>query len=293
MAPRSALNLRRDAETLAAPFPPLLAEAERVAAIVAQGVHGRRRSGQGETFWQYRNYDSSDAANRIDWRRSARADNLYVRETEWEAANTVWMWRDGNSGMDWTSNKALPSKQERASVILMALASLLMRAGERCAVLGESERPRTGRAGLEQITYSLATSTGQKEHLSADIPPHARLVLASDFLESPAVWTEQLARFSARPARGVMLHVIDPAEESFPYRGRMKMSFPGGKLLQPLIVGRAEKAQEAYRDKFEAHKAAIADSATRLGWTVITHHTDQPATRALTALYNAFSLERR
>lgn len=293
MAPRSALNLRRDAEALAASFPGLLAEAERVAAIVAQGVHGRRRSGQGETFWQYRNYDSSDAASRIDWRRSARADGLYVRETEWEAANTVWIWRDGNPGMDWTSSKDLPSKQNRASVILMALASLLMRAGERCAVLGESERPRTGRAGLEHITYNLATSQGESTHLSTDIPAHARLVLASDFLESPDIWTERLARFSARPAKGVMLHVIDPAEESFPYRGRMKVNFPGSKIIQPLIVGRAEKAQDAYRKKFEEHKAAIAQSASRLGWTVITHHTDQPATSALTALYNSFSLERR
>ena len=142
MAAPDALTLRRRSEALAAGYPGLLAQAQRVAAIVAQGVHGRRRAGQGETFWQYRNYDSSDSASRIDWRRSARGDQLFVRETEWEAANTVWMWRAGGPGMDWRSSNKLPTKKDRASVLELALASLLMRAGERCAVMGESERPR-------------------------------------------------------------------------------------------------------------------------------------------------------
>ena len=125
-APDTALTLRRRAERLAAPYPALLAEAERVAAVVAQGVHGRRRPGQGETFWQYRNYQSSDSAHHIDWRRSARGDQVYVRENEWEAANTVWFWRDGSPGMDWSSSKRHSSKKDRASVLSMALASLLM-----------------------------------------------------------------------------------------------------------------------------------------------------------------------
>jgi len=134
------VDLRRRAENLAAGYPALLAEAERVAAVVAQGVHGRRRPGQGETFWQYRNYHTSDAANQIDWRRSARGDQVYIRENEWEAANTVYFWRDGSDGMRWQSSKKHPTKQDRATVLSMALASLLMRAGERCSVMGESGR---------------------------------------------------------------------------------------------------------------------------------------------------------
>ena len=157
------LNLRREAEVLAASYPALMAEAERVAAVVSQGVHGRRRPGQGETFWQYRNYHSSDSAHHIDWRRSARGDQVYVRENEWEAANTVYFWRDGSAGMDWSSSNKLPTKKDRASVLCMALTSLLMRAGERCAVMGESERPRTGRLGLERVTRRLTVTDGAPE----------------------------------------------------------------------------------------------------------------------------------
>jgi len=53
-------DIRRRALSLSQGYPALLAEAERVAAVVASGVHGRRRAGQGETFWQYRNYQSTD-----------------------------------------------------------------------------------------------------------------------------------------------------------------------------------------------------------------------------------------
>lgn len=293
MTSADALDLRRRAEKLAAPYPGLLAEAERVAAIVAQGVHGRRRAGQGETFWQYRPYDSSDSASSIDWRRSARGDSLFVRETEWEAANTVWMWRDGNPGMDWASAKKLPTKKDRASVLQIALASLLMRAGERCAVIGESDRPRTGKVGLERLAATLAKSPGEAQTLKANIPAYARLVIASDFLEDPEIWRERLARLSARPARGALIHIIDPAEESFPYKGRNRMRFPGSKIVEPVIIGRAERAKKQYQERFSAHKQALSDMARRLDWTLITHHCDQPATVALTALYNALDKGRK
>ncbi|WP_371395966.1 DUF58 domain-containing protein [Fretibacter rubidus] len=290
------LELRKRAEALAAPYPTLLAEAERVAAVVTQGVHGRRRPGQGETFWQYRNYQSSDSAHRIDWRRSARGDQVYIRENEWEAANTVYFWRDGRPGMDWTSGKKvngvkLPTKQDRASVVTMALAILLMRAGERCAVMGETNFPRTGRVGLERIAHRLAGSDGPIGNLDADIPSHARLIIASDFLEGADVWRARLAKLSARPAKGILIHIIDPAERDFPYKGRMQLRLPGGlaKSLPPLLVGRAEQAREDYQKRFQAHCDNMAQIARRLDWPLIVHETDKPATKALTAAYAAMA----
>lgn len=284
-------DLRRRSEKLAASYPDLLAEAERVAAIIAQGVHGRRRPGQGETFWQFRNYHSSDSASQIDWRRSGRGDQVFVRETEWEAANTVYFWRDGDPGMDWSSRKDLPTKQDRASVISMALASLLLRAGERCAVIGESERPRAGRLGLERIAKRLAESPGKDLSLDAKIPRHAQIIIASDFLDDPEIWKARLSRLASRPVRAILLRIIDPAEMAFPYKGRLEMRLPGLDKLPPFILGRAERAKEEYRRKFEAHGAAIADISRRLGWPLITHHTDKPANIALTALYMSVSGE--
>ncbi|HHL43308.1 MAG TPA: DUF58 domain-containing protein [Hellea balneolensis] len=283
-------HLRTEAEELAARYPGLLAEAERVASIVAQGVHGRRRSGLGETFWQYRGYTPSDSATQIDWRRSARSDHLFVRENEWEAANTVWLWCDGSAGMDWASTPKIPTKKDRATVLLMALSSLLMRAGERCAVLGMSDKPHTGRFGIERIASKLLRSEGKPQDIQAPFNCHARLVLASDFLEPLDQWRDRLSQLSGRSASGLLIHLIDPAEESFPFKGRLKLLDPETPRPKiPFLLGRAETKRAEYLEKFAAHKQAISDMGRRLGWRVVVHHTDKPATQALSAIYAILS----
>ena len=287
-----ALNIfqnRQEAEALAAPFPALLVEAERVAAIVAQGAHGRRRAGQGETFWQYRPYDVSDAANSIDWRRTARGQDVYVRDNEWEAAQSVWLWADDNAGMKWSSSPKRVTKSDRAKVLSLALAALLTRSGERCAVMGAQGRPQTGRVGMERVSDAFSLETGTEAALDHPIPAHARLLLASDFLSPVEAWSKRLSRLASRPARGVLLHIIDPSERDFPYRGRMELRLPGAISDLPFMVGRAERARTEYKTIFNAHLAAMDDLARHLGWPLVRHYTDTSPIAALTALFGAFS----
>ena len=149
-------ELRDRAEQAAAVLPPLLVAAERVAVTVAQGVHGRRRVGQGETFWQFRQYEAGDAATAIDWRESAKSQRLYIRETEWEAAQSVWLWRDASASMDYSSASHLPgavwpTKRDRAELLLVALASLLVRGGERLTLLASGIAPMRGRVALSRL----------------------------------------------------------------------------------------------------------------------------------------------
>ena len=115
-------------------LPPLLIRTERVAASVAHGLHGRRRAGPGETFWQFRGYQPGDSTRRIDWRKSAKSQRLFVRQTEWEAAQNVWLWRDASASMQYRSSERWPKKVARAELLLLAIASLLARGGERLIV---------------------------------------------------------------------------------------------------------------------------------------------------------------
>src|SRR3954467_13722845 len=149
------------AEALGARLPPLLIAADRVASTVAQGVHGRRRVGQGDSFWQFRRFVSGDPVARIDWRQSAKSgrsapEGWFIRETEWEAAQTVCMWRDGSASMRWRSRIVPVEKRDRASLLLLALASLLLRGGERVLMMREGARPIAGRFGLDRIAADLA-----------------------------------------------------------------------------------------------------------------------------------------
>ena len=119
------------------------------------GLHGRRHPGPGETFWQFRPYVAGEPARQIDWRRSAHDDHLYVREREWEASQTVWLWTDLSSSMDFRSRLSDTTKLDRALVLMLALAEMLARGGERVGMPGLAE-PRIGRDAADRLAEVLA-----------------------------------------------------------------------------------------------------------------------------------------
>lgn len=282
------VSLRHEGEDAAARLPALLAEADRIAATVAQGVHGRRRSGIGETFWQYRHHRPEDGRTAVDWRQSAKSDQLFVRQNEWEAANTISLWRDGSASMQFASDRNLASKADRAAVCLIAVAALLTQGGERVSVLGESAIARTGALGLERVSRRLILGPGA--HASVEAPHisrFSRIVLASDFLDPPETWEARLSRFATMESNGVLLRIVDPAEEDFPYAGRTRFEAPGSG--ETLLFGRAEEARSAYRQRWADHGARLTALARQYGWTLITHRTDRPATSAVLSLFKTLS----
>ncbi len=274
------------AEATAARLPPLVVAAERIAATVMHGVHGRRRSGHGDAFWQFRPYTTGDAASSVDWRQSAKADRLFVREREWEAAQTVLLWRDPSPSMDWRSGRELETKAERADLLLLALASLLLRGGERVRLLQGDRRAFMGRAALPAL--AMALSRGKAEDApDLSVPRHARLVMMGDFLQPIPEIQATLSSFAARPVRGQMLQVMDPAEETLPYAGRIR--FDGLEGEAPLLVPRVETIRPLYAERLAAHRAGISTMARAAGWGFSTHRTDQPPHAALLALWQALA----
>jgi uncharacterized protein (DUF58 family) len=276
--------LRQHAEEAGAALPPLLVAAERVASTVAQGVHGRRRVGQGETFWQFRQYEPGDPATRIDWRESAKSQRLYVRETEWEAAQSVFLWRDGSPSMDYASLRDLPTKRERADLLTLALAVLLVRGGERITLLGSGLPLSYGRAVLERLTLVMArggTSASLPDF--EPLPRHAHIVLLGDLLSPLAEVQARVAQFAASGLRGHLLQVMDPAEETLPFAGRVR--FEGMEREEPLLISRVETVRDAYVDRLARHREGLAEIARRAGWTFGVHRTDRPPHTALLALY--------
>lgn len=280
------------AETAAAALPPLLVEAERVAASVVQGVHGRKKTGQGDTFWQFRPYQHGESTRRIDWRQSAKTQHHFVREHEWEIAQTVWLWRDPSASMHYSNARRLPTKIHRSEVLTLALASLLIRAGEQIAVLGEAMPPGSTRATLHRIARLFeATQTADNSQISLPahehLPRHAELVLIGDFLSPLSEMEEALKHYSRRHVRGHLVQVLDPAEESLPFEGRVR--FDGLEKEGSIYFGNVGAIREAYRDRLASRRQALSALAHSLGWSFHCHTTDQSATNALLALYQAIT----
>ncbi len=275
---------------LAGSLPPLLVAAERVAATVWQGVHGRRRVGQGDAFWQFRPYQSSDPPQRIDWKQSAKSDQVYVRQSEWEAVQSVWLWRDASESMAYRSRRALPIKRDRGDLLAMALAALLARAGEHFALIGAtasggSLSPATGRLALIRLAAALTAAAGPSRSLpsAAQLSRYARVVLFGDWWTPPVDVEAMVDRFSAAGIRGHLVHILDPAEESLPFSGRVL--FEGCEGEGGVLLGRVESRREEYRARLIAHRDSLQAIARVFGWTYLLHHTDQPPAPALLSLY--------
>jgi uncharacterized protein (DUF58 family) len=273
----------------AALVPDLLIEARRIVTTVMAGWHGRRKRGIGENFWQFRPYVEGEAVSRIDWRRSARDDHTYVRDREWEAAHTVWLWADPSPSMLFRSRGASVSKESRALVLILALAELLSRGGERIAWPGLTD-PFAARNGSERLAAQLGHATGLpvRPDLSA-VRRFSDIVLASDFLdpiEETMQWLDILTR---RGVRAHLIEIADPAEETFPYAGRTEFSDP--ETGEKLIAGRAETFSADYLNVYQARRAELAAWCKRLGWSYTVNHTDRLASEALVSVHFAMSAD--
>ena len=266
----SSADLRSEAESLARQLPGLnfKAEASEAAHI---GSAGRRRPGTGEHFWQYRRYAQEDAADRVDWRRSAKGNELFVRETELETARTVLFWCDDAAGFRWKGEGDLRTKAEEAQLLMLTLGILMSKDGERIGMLGAGRSASFGKKAVARLAEDLERGTNGQ----FPSPPRsaATLVLASDFYAPLTEWQARLAPLAAKCPEGVLLAVSAPIEEDFPFEGRTKLSRPGTGIDR--ILGRAETMRDTYLRRFSEQRDGLRKLATQFGWRLVTHTVGQ------------------
>ncbi|MDK3017765.1 DUF58 domain-containing protein [Pseudodonghicola flavimaris] len=285
VAPVAGLRARAEAE--AARLPPLLARADHLAGTVLLGEHGRRRAGMGDDFWQYRPAQPGDSRRMIDHRRSARGDQQFVREREWQIAQSVMLWVDRGASMRFASSDRLAEKIDRARLLGLALAILLVRGGERVGLTGTALPPRRGQTQILRLAEAFAedaeTDYTPPEHRA--MIPHARAVFLSDFLGELAEVELALTKAADRGVRGVLLQVLDPEEESFPFQGRTIFESIGGTLRHETL--KAGDLRSRYLDRLAARRDRLQGLCRATGWQFSTHHTGDSAQSELLWLYRA------
>jgi len=280
-------SIRLEAAGLSARLPDLILAARNVAQTVRHGVHGRRKAGSGETFWQFRPFVSGEPSARVDWRRSARGEHAYVREREWESAHTVWIWFDRSPSMRFGSSLAPASKIDRAGVIALAFADLCVRSGERAGFLGLT-RPLATFDVIERLAEAIATDERLHGPSETSLPPptparaRSLVLLVGDFLSEPAETERTLRTISAEGAVGELVVVIDPIEETYPFAGHVEFLHPAGSMR--FITPKAQSLRDAYLTRLAAHRDELRQVCTRLGWGLSLHRTDASAAEALLAL---------
>jgi uncharacterized protein (DUF58 family) len=280
-------TLRERSEGEASRLPPLLARAEQLAGTVMLGDHGRRRAGLGDDFWQYRPVQLGDSKRMIDHRRSALGDQQFVREREWQIAQSVMMWVDQGASMRFASAKDLPTKIDRARLLALSTAILLLRGGERVGLTGPTLPPRRGNTQVIRLADTFAIDAAEDyatpEHRA--MIPHARAVFISDFLGDMNEVTLALTKAADRGVRGLVLQVLDPSEELFPFQGRTIFESVGGSLSHETL--KAGELRNRYLDRLAARKDELHTLCRTTGWHLGLHHTGDSAQTALLWLYRA------
>lgn len=279
--------LRPRAEAEASQLPPLLARAERLAGSVLLGEHGRRRSGLGDDFWQYRPAQPGDSRRLIDHRRSARGDMQFVREREWQIAQSVMLWVDQGGSMRFSSGNDTPEKIDRARLLALSIAILLIRGGERVGLTGTILPHRRGNGQIlrlaENFGLDLEADYAPPEHRA--MIPHARALFISDFLGNFDEIELALTKAADRGVRGVLYQVLDPSEESFPFRGRTVFESVGKTLHHETL--QAQGLKDRYLERLAERRDRIQQLCRLTGWRFGVHHTVDSAQSALLWLYQA------
>lgn len=291
--PQHGPQLRTRAEGLAAVLPPLMAAAEQLAATVMLGAHGRRRSGMGDEFWQYRPLAQGDEARSIDWRRSAKADVHFVREKEWQAAQSVILWVDGSRSMGFTGDKNRATKADRARLLALAMSVLLVRGGERVGLSNTGPLPRAGSVQLVRLAEALTGVLSEADYglpETPGLPFHARALFLSDFMGPMDGVEAALAKASDRGVRGALVQVLDPMEESFPFDGRTIFESMGGSVRHETL--KAGDLRSRYLDRLAERKDRLDRLCRTAGWLYTCHHTADSAQAALLWIYAALERKR-
>ena len=146
-------------------------------------------------------------------------------------------------------------------------------------------RPTGSRNVIERMAQAMLHDRSERASLPPDFTPSplAEIVLLSDLWSDIGEVRRTITQLSGSGARGHVVQIVDPAEETFPYWGRIEFVEPegGGRIT----AGRAQTWRDDYVERVRRHRAEIRSETDRLSWSFTIHRTDRPATELLLALH--------
>ncbi len=284
------LKLREQSEASISDLPTLMMQAQEICENVVHGAHPQRKAGMGEKFWQFREYEQSDRPQNIDWRQSAKGDDVLVRQKEWHSTQKSYLWCAGGRSMDFKSPKATLSKQDCAMVITMSLALFLRNGEEQIGIWGNSNTGRSEER-IEKIGHYLLNRPAEGNPLPDTenflLPRNASFFACGDFLSECEDLERRFSKISERTINATILQILDPAELDLSYSGRVR--FTGASADYNTIIDHVPSVREQYTQRMKEHTDFIKTLCHDYGWNYILHRTDVPVSETLRDIQATFN----
>ena len=286
--------MREQAERIAARIPNINLRANKIAESIWTGLHSRKKVGPGESFWQFRKYEHGDPAQLIDWRRTAKTNEIFIQERELETVQNIVLWRDTSDSMNFTSDKNIDKKIERANLIIITLSIILAKSGENISLNGHKQKPLRGKSATdfisEEILKNVKNSYKEIPDIS-EIKNNSHVVFIGDFLLPISKLEESFKMLSNKNIHANFVHILDPSEHTLPYKGRV--NFNSLEDDTSILIGNVESVKKDFISNIESHYKNLKDLILSYSWQYLSHTTSNLPEEAIRSIYFSLSSYRK
>ena len=267
--------------------------ARRVVEGSTIGLHKSPMKGASVEFRQHRFYVPGDEPRRLDWRVLARTDRPYIKEYDEETNLRCMLLLDASGSMAYGREHG--AKYDAAARIVASLAYLMLRQTEGVGlatfssnltsflpphatstqlarVIDQLERtdPR-GQSNLPQAVQEVADRLGRR----------ALVIIVSDLFTPIQQVREAFARLNYERHETIVIQVIDPDEQQFPFRNWSRFRGLEG---EPAMLAEPAMVRKAYLENFRHHQQQLAESYRAMRIEQHQYTTDRPLLDWLTQM---------
>ena len=282
--------MRLKAEELSSQISTLHIKANRIANTIWEGMHVRNKDGVGDNFWQFRKYEYGDPAHLIDWKKTAKSNETFIQEKESQTLQNFVIWRDTSRSMNFSSAENIDTKLFRANLLTLALTIILSKSGENIVLNGSDSKLLKGSEAVNFISNNINKQINNN-YISTpnidEIKNNSHVILIGDFLTNLEYTKKVIKQLSNRGINGIIIHIVDPAEKSFPYKGRI--NFNGLEEEQNILIGKAESVRSQYKKAIKLHFDNLEKLAISYSWKYFLVPSDSDANISIFNICNALA----
>ncbi|HLJ10700.1 MAG TPA: DUF58 domain-containing protein [Planctomycetaceae bacterium] len=256
------------------------------------GLHKSPYHGFSIEFAEHREYVQGDDLRYVDWKVFGKSDRFYLKQYEEETNFACYFLLDTSESMLYRSEQAAVSKLGYAQFVCAALSYLILKQQDAVGLATFDNAVRNFvRAGshpshLKQVCHVMdiagakgETSMGPIFHdLAERIKKRGLVVILSDLFDDVPSLLLGLKHLRHRRHEVLVLHVVDPAEQDFPFQD--PTLFKGLEGL-PEQLTEPRSLRRAYQREFEHFLQEIRRGCRDLHMDYTLLRTDMPLDVAL------------